>query len=55
MYVPRDCIHNTLFSLYIMDGTSKLEGFELNELGLKDQVQTPNLGFAKNHKWPESE
>jgi hypothetical protein len=29
--------------------------FDLDELGLKDQIRTTGLGFAKNPKRPESE
>ncbi len=29
--------------------------FDLDELGLNDQIRTTGLGFAKNPKWPESE
>jgi len=31
------------------------KSFELDELGLKDQIRTTGLGFAKNPKRPESE
>ncbi len=31
------------------------KSFDLDELGLKDQITTTGLGFAKNPKWPESE
>jgi hypothetical protein len=31
------------------------KSFDLDELGLKDQIRTTGLGFAKNPKWPENE
>jgi hypothetical protein len=31
------------------------KSFDLDELGLKDQVRTSGLGFAKNNKRPEYE
>jgi hypothetical protein len=31
------------------------KSFDLDELGLKDQVRTSGLGFAKNPKRPENE
>ena len=31
------------------------KSFDLDELGLKDQIRTTGLGFAKNPKRPESE
>ena len=31
------------------------KSFRLDELGLKDQIRTTGLGFAKNPKRPESE
>ncbi len=31
------------------------KSFDLDELGLKDQIRMTGLGFAKNPKWPENE
>ena len=31
------------------------KSFDLDELGLKDQIRTTGLGFAKNPKRPENE
>ncbi len=46
-------IFNTEFNQGLEDFVQK--SFDLDELGIKDQVRTLGLGFAKNPKWPENE
>jgi hypothetical protein len=46
-------IFNAEFNQGLEDLVRK--SFDLDELGLKDQVRTSGLGFAKNPKRPENE
>ncbi len=48
-----NCIFNTEFE----EGLEDLVGrnFDLDDLGLKDNIRTSGLGFAKNPKRPENE
>ena len=48
-----NCVFNTEFE----EGLENLvrRNFDLDDLGLKDNIRTSGLGFAKNPKRPENE
>jgi hypothetical protein len=48
-----NCVFNTEFEERFVDLVQK--NFDLDDLGLKDNIITSGLGFAKNPKRPENE
>jgi hypothetical protein len=48
-----NCVFNTEFEERLEDLVRR--NFDLDDLGLKDNIRTSGLGFAKNPKRPENE